>query len=131
MKILAAIIAVASIISAQTISNSLTVLAQRGASPQTLWNYGYQLFYQQGFPRKEMAENLAKAYSGAKGVTDEQKKVLEQAAAYWQRELANWELDVVRHRNLPGAYNPYAPAFIPGFYYPVPRLNMEKAPRGR
>ncbi|MBF0528289.1 MAG: hypothetical protein HQK55_03245 [Deltaproteobacteria bacterium] len=73
------------------ISKLLTAQANRNATPQTLWTLGFELFYGQGFPQKEMAANLAKAYAAAAGKTPDQKAILKQAAAFWEKEVAHWD----------------------------------------
>ena len=116
-----------SLMSAGQIGAVLDNRARKGASAQTLYNLGFELYYQHGFYQRQMMENLAQAYASAQGTTEKQNLALERAAAYWARELANFD-----SAHIPGQYLPGGKGsrIKPPQYYKDPQLmKMYKAPQ--
>lgn len=71
------------------ISGNLNRLAQKGVSPQTLWNYGFTVFNTNP-PEKNLAFQLYQGYSNARGSNEEQNRAIREGASYWKRRYDYW-----------------------------------------
>ena len=93
---------VVTLMSGGEVTKYINGFAEKGASPDTIYNLGFQLFHRQGFPKQAIANALAEGYQGAKGKTPEQQQAIDQAAAFWAKEAAYWNARVQGPQNIPG-----------------------------
>lgn len=128
VRILAMLVAAAlTVMSAGEVTDYINGFVEKGATPETLYNLGFQLYYRHGFPQKEIAASLSEGYRGAKGNTTEQQKAIDQAAVFWARELAYWNKSIIGPQNLPGTLPLFSPPRIGGRDQDI--IPMTPAPR--
>jgi hypothetical protein len=127
MKIMA-IISMMAVLSAAQMAELITQQAQNGASPSALWQYGFQLFYRQGFPSEGAARRTAEAYRSAAGQTPAQKAALKKAEKYWLDRAKSLKSGRKPRADLPGSVDPF-PLKIPSYFKDPDPLPLFSAPR--
>ncbi|MEW6264128.1 MAG: hypothetical protein AB1641_13735 [Thermodesulfobacteriota bacterium] len=71
-------------------SELINRLAQDGATPQTLWNLGFVLYYENR-PSRELALSIAQCYDGVTGLNEAQNKSIKMAVRYWRGRYEHWD----------------------------------------
>ena len=96
------------------VAGTLQKLQRDKATPQTLWNMGFILFYRYGADR-DLAKVIADGYQAAAGEGENQNELFKRAALFWNREYEYW------NKKRPG--DRYARA--KDEYYWLPRRDWE------
>ncbi|MEW6263281.1 MAG: hypothetical protein AB1641_09400 [Thermodesulfobacteriota bacterium] len=127
MKVLLLSLMLSGLMSAGEISTALTNSAQKGASPQTLWNFGLELYCREVFPTRETAAGLAQGYASAKGINEAQNAILKQAEAFWSKQRNYFDSNLLPAATYPDRTRFPSRALVRGFRSPP--LPLFRAPR--